>query len=132
MRTGHDVKVGTFFACIRDQLQRCLLVVESDHQDLGVAQARFTQDIGTRRIAQKRFESKAAHDCYGFGIVIQHHRVEPACLHQTIDDLPEPSDSGNDDRTLFIDFIGHYRPDYAIHVFADFIVGNKQKRGNQH
>ena len=108
------------------------MIVERYHQYLGVTQACFAQNVGTGRVTQKGFEAKAAHDCYGFRIVIQYHSVEPACLYYAVDDLPKPTDSGNYDRALFIDFICLDGTNYTIHVLTDLIVGYKQKRGNQH
>ena len=100
-----DVQIGALLARIGDKLERGLLIVERHHQHAGLLQPSGAQDVGAGGIAEKALEPEAAHHRNGLHVVVQHHGLEAAGLHQPVHDLTEAPDARDDDRTLLVDLV---------------------------
>ena len=90
------------------------------------------QQFGPGRIAEEPAKAEAAHQLDRGNVMVQHHGLEAAGLHQPVDDLPEPPDARDDHRALFGDLVLGRGISCIRQAARQQVVKDEQQRRDQH
>ena len=83
-------------------------------------------------VAEKAFEAEATHQFDSFDVVIENDRFKAGRLHQSVDDLAEAANAGDDDWTGVINYIRFMLDACVARFHRQPIRKDEQERRDQH
>ena len=131
-RPGDYVDIRAFAPHVLDHLDRVPCVIDRHHQQLCIVQSGRVKQIGPGRVAEKHPGAEAPQPFDEFGAVIEDHGLVSVRQQYAVDDLAEPSMTGDDGRAAIGDLVAF--ADLAVFEarYDQSLVDDEKDRGQQH